>query len=181
MASAITIDTGSSARNPSPATATCHHRRQRRSGSGSTVTDGGSGCCRCCCNASRAVTGLSVRVGGRGSGSRPGGERRRAIRSAEHLVVPDDQDEERPDGVATVGAAGEVLVDQATDGGGVEQALAAEPGRGEEIAREVTELAAEPGRDRDVEALLPAAEDLRRKPAAHGAPQEILRGEAAQP
>src|SRR5262245_28271611 len=95
--------------------------------------------------------------------------------AGQHLVVPDDEGEQRPERAAVVPAPLDVLGEEQLDRARVEQALAADAVWGEHVVRELPELPGEPARDRQVEPELALLEDRLGEPARHRTPEYVLR------
>src|SRR5436190_6428837 len=89
-------------------------------------------------------------------------------------LIPERQREEAPELPREIGAAGDVVVEHAPNGGSLQQALAAQRLRRERLARERLELAAQPGRGRNRKAALAAVHDLAREERLDGAAEEPL-------
>ena len=95
-------------------------------------------------------------------------------------VVPELEHEQRPELLAVVARAGEVLVDEAVDLARVEEALRDEPRRREQVEQRLAQARLQPRGHGDAEALLLALRDAGRQQLADGALEQHLAGAAAQ-
>src|SRR5439155_16323882 len=102
-------------------------------------------------------------------------------RPAQVTVVPQLEREQRPQLLAVVPPAFQVVADQCAHDRRIEKTLARDPVGREDREHLLLERAAEPVRDRDPKALLWPVEDRIRKDAAQSALEQEIRAEAAQP
>src|SRR3954453_14393245 len=93
-------------------------------------------------------------------------------------VEPEGKRDQAPDLAAEVLLPGGVAVEDGADSGGVEQPLAADRARRENLAGEGLQRPAQPGGDRNREALLAAVDDLLRQQRLQRLAQQALLLEA---
>src|SRR5438477_8916321 len=101
-------------------------------------------------------------------------ERPRRPLAAREEAVPLDEVDEVPQLERVIRRAGEVLLLEALDVGGIEEAERADAPLAEHVRDRVAQLGPQPGRQRGLKRRLPPREHLRRYPPAHGGAEDLL-------